>query len=112
MSRIDKVTFAVRAIAGTVYPGGTVTGVYVAAGGSIMPSGTGAGSAAFGVVCPGGTIAKGQPIAVLKRGEIVEFGGSAATVFYAGVAGALGTASANATKVGTTIEGDRLVLEM
>lgn len=110
--RIDKVVQAVRAIAGTAFPGGTVTGVRIGTGGSVLPSGTAAGQGAFGVVCPGGTIPAGDPIAVLKRAEIVEFGGSAATVFYAGVAGAMGTASANATQVGQTIEGDRLVVAM
>jgi hypothetical protein len=46
------------------------------------------------------------------RGEIVEFGGSVATKYYAPAGGALGTASANATLVGFTVEGDRLVVTM
>lgn len=109
MARIDKVMEAHRVPAGTALTG--LLGVRIV-GGSALPSGTAAGEAAFGVVCLPGTIVAGDPVAVLKRGEIVEFGGSAATAYYAGTAGGIGTASTNATKVGTTIEGGRLVLEM
>lgn len=110
MARIDKLMVGHRAIAGTALTG--VIGVRLTTGGSVVPSGTATGEEAFGVVCLPGTIAVGDPVAVLKRGELVEFGGTASTAYYAGVGGSIGTASANSTKVGTTIEGGRLVLEM
>jgi len=110
MSRIDKAHVVVRGIAGTALTG--FKGVYFATGGSVLPSGTAAGSEADGVVCIPGTIAAGRPVGVIMRGEIVEFGGSAGTDYYAGVAGAIGTAAANSTKVGVTVEGDRLVIKM
>lgn len=108
MARIDKVVQIVRGIAGTAFPGGTVTPVAVSAGSVVV-----AGSAdAIGVVCPGGTIPAGDAIGVLIRGEIVEFGGSAATTYYGGSAG-MGTASgATVVAVGFTIEADRLVVTM
>lgn len=110
MARIDKVTFIVRAPAGTALAG--VIGARFGAGGSVFPSGTAAGEAADGVVCTPGTFAEGQPVGVLKAGEIVEFGGGAGSVYYAGVAGSLSTTSTNATRVGKTVEGDRLVVHV
>lgn len=108
MARIDKVTMIVRATAGTALTG--VLGVRVGAGGSIFPSGTAAGDQAFGVVCLPGTIAAGSPVGVLKAGEIVEFGGTAAGTYYAGANGSVSTTSTNSAKVGQTLDGTRLVV--
>ena len=110
MARIDKVTMIFRATAGTALTG--TKGVRLDAGGSVVYSGTAAGEAAVGVVCLPGTIAAGKPVGVLMRGEIVEFGGSAGSAYYAGVSGSVSTTSTNATQIGFTVEGDRLVVNM
>ena len=110
MARIDKATIVVRGIAGTALTG--LKGVYFGAGGSVLPAGTAAGSEADGVVCIPGTIAAGRPVGVIMRGEIVEFGGSAGSVYYSGVGGTLSGTPTNATRVGKTVEGDRLVIKM
>ena len=110
MARIDKAWVVVRGIAGTALTG--FIGVYFGAGGSVLPAGTGAGSAADGVVVLPGTIAAGRPVGVLKQGEVVEFGGSAGSIYYAGVAGSISATSTNATKVGKTVEGDRIVISL
>jgi hypothetical protein len=49
---------------------------------------------------------------MLVRGEVVEFGGSAGSAYYAGVGGTLSLTSTNAQKVGFTVEGDRLVVTL
>jgi hypothetical protein len=110
MAHIDKAWMVVRGIAGTALTG--LIGVYFGAGGSVLPAGTGAGSAADGVVCLPGTIAAGRPVGVLQRGEIVEFGGSAGSPYYSGVAGSISLTTTNATQVGKTVEGDRLIVTM
>jgi hypothetical protein len=104
----------VRAPAGTVLPGSsTVYGVRIGAGGSVFPSGTAAGQAAFGVICyAGGSYVAGDIVSIMKKGEIVGFGGSAGSPYYAGVGGTLSLTSTNATQVGTTIEGGRLVVDL
>jgi len=107
MARIDKVVQIVRAAAGTALTG--TLGVKLDAGGSVVPCGA---SDALGVVCINGTITAGHIVGVLLQGEIVEFGGSIATKYYAPSGGTLGTASASATLVGWTVEGDRLVVNM
>lgn len=106
MSRIDKVNFLVRAIAGTALTG--FLPVKKDAGGSIVVSGT---ADAWGVVCLPGTIAAGRPVGVLLQGEVVEFGGSAATAYYATAGGSIED-TAGGTKIGETIEGDRLIVNM
>lgn len=108
MARIDKVTMVVRAIAGTALTG--IKGVRFDTDGSVIYAGTAAGQAAVGVVCLPGTIADGEPVGVIVRGEIVEFGGSAGSAYYAGEGGTVSLTSTNATQVGTTVEGDRLVV--
>ena len=107
MARIDKVTQIVRAPAGTALTG--LVGVKLNAGGSVVPAGT---SDALGVVCVNGTIAASRIVGILLRGEVVEMGGSIATSYYAAPGGAVGTAAANGTLVGFTVEGDRLVVTM
>jgi len=107
MARIDKIMVSHRATAGASLTG--VMGVKVNAGGSVVACGV---SDALAVVCVQGTIAAGKPVSMLKRAELVEFGGVAGSPYYAASGGALGTAAASATLVGFTIEGDRLVISM
>lgn len=107
MARIDKAHMVVRAPAGTALTG--LLGVTLDAGGSAVPA---EASDCFGVVCVAGTIAAGRTVGILLRGEIVEFGGTAATKYYAPDGGTIGTASASAVLVGFTVEGDRLVVTM
>lgn len=110
MAHIDKAWVIVRGIAGTALSG--LLGVRFVDG-SVLPSGTATGEEADGVVCKSsGTISAGEPVGVLTHGEIVEFGGSVSTSYYAGVAGSVGTASTNGTKIGKTIEGDRLIVHV
>lgn len=107
MARIDKVVQVIRATAGTALSG--LQAVKLDAGGSVVPSGT---ADALGVTCPAGTIAAGAPVAILTRGEIVEFGGAAATGYYAVTGGGtIGTATGG-SYIGTTVEASRLVVLM
>ena len=110
MARIDKAWFVVRGIAGQSLSG--LLGVVFSTGGSVVVAGTTAALQADGVVCIPGTITAGNPVGVLKEGEIVEFGGSAATAYFAGSTGTLGTVGTNAKQIGKTVEGDRLVVHM
>lgn len=107
MARIDKVTQIVRAPAGTAIPGGVVTSVKLS-GGSVVPAGT---ADALGVCCPGGTIAAGYPVGILLAGEIVEFGGTTSSKYYAQASGSVGTTT-SPTLIGFTVEGGRLVVNM
>lgn len=107
MARIDKVVQVVRATAGTALTG--VLGVGLDAGGSVVPGGGVTGI--VGVVVLPGTIAAGRPVGILRQGEVVEFGGSAATNYSAGTAD--GTISSSGdTAVGFTVEADRLVVDL
>lgn len=106
-ARIDKAWVLVRARAGTAFGPGP-THVKLNSGGSVIPAGT---SDALGVVCPGGTIAADYPIAIMLHGEIVDFGGVAATKYYAQAGGTIGTAT-SPTVVGFTVEAGRLVVNM
>jgi hypothetical protein len=110
LARIDKAWFVVRGIAGTALTG--CIGVVFSTGGSVVPAGTTAALVADGVVCIPGTITAGNPVGVLKEGEIVEFGGAASTAYYAGSNGSISTTATNSTKIGKTVEGDRLVVHM
>lgn len=112
MARYDKVHMIVRAPAGTALAtGGAVQNVMLNAGGSVVPSG--ADDALGVIIIPSGTVVAGHVVGMLLRGEIVEFGGSVGTDYYAGAGGTVGTASGGgATKVGFTVEGDRLVVTM
>lgn len=111
MARYDKVHMIVRAPAGTALAtAGAVQSVGLNAGGSVVPSGT---ADALGVIVVPGTVAAGHVVGVLLRGEIVEFGGSVGVDYYAGAGGTIGTAGGGTnTKVGFTVEGDRLVVTM
>ena len=109
MARIDKVGFSFRAIAGTVLVG--VQAVKIGTGGSIILAGTAVGDA-IGVTFVAGTITAGQPVSVLVKGEIVEFGGSAGSPYYAIGGGSVGLTPATGTKVGHTVEGNRLVVSL
>jgi hypothetical protein len=66
----------------------------------------------MGLVVIPGTIAAGRPVGILVRGEVVEFGGSAGTRYYAPAGGTIGSVSTNAATVGFTVEGDRLIVTM
>jgi L-serine deaminase len=111
MARIDKVTQVVRATAGSAIAIATIKGVTLNAGGSVVFCGS---ADAIGVICNPGTPAAGDPVGVLVRGEIVEFGGIAGVKYYAAKdTGVIGTAAAaDSTYVGTTIEAGRLVVLM
>jgi hypothetical protein len=104
MARFDKVWIATRATAGTALSG--LMAVKLSSG--VVPSGS---ADAIGVVCIQGTIAAGEPVAIMHRGEIVEFSGTAETAIYA-VGGGTVDATPGGTKIGTTIEADRLVVLM
>lgn len=106
MARIDKAHMVVRAPAGTALTG--TMAVKLNSGGSAIYSGT---ADALGIVCIPGTIAAGRPVSILVRGELVEFGGSAGSLYYAVANGSLGL-TAGGTRVGFTVEGDRLVVTM
>lgn len=110
MARFDKLHVSFRAPAGTALTG--CVGVYLNAGGSVIPSGTATGQAAVGVICVPGTIVAGDIVSVLRAGEIVEFGGTVSGTYYAGVAGSLSTTTTNATLVGFTVESTRLIVAM
>lgn len=116
MSRYDKVHFIARAPAGTALPGGgTAFGVRLAAGGSLFLSGTALLERADGVICLAATggAAAGDIIGYLKKGEIVEFPGTASgTTIFAGAGGVLSTTSTDAQKVGKTVEASRLVVDL
>lgn len=111
MARYDKIHMIVRAPAGTALAtGGSVQSVKLNAGGSVIPSGA---ADALGVIVLPGTIGAGHTVGILTHGEIVEFGGSVATKYYAGAGGTVGTAAGGgATPIGWTVEGDRLVVMM
>lgn len=106
MARIDKVTMAVRAPAGTAITG--LHPVKLNSGGSVIPSGT---ADAVGVVCIAGTCAAGDPIAIIRAGEIVEFGGSAGASIFAIAGGSVGT-TAGGSSLGFTVEANRFVVAM
>lgn len=106
MARIDKVTHSFRVPAGTA-----LTGVQAVklTGGSAVPSGS---ADAVGVTCYPGTIAAGRICSVLTRAEIVEFGGSAGSLYYAEAGGTVGL-TAGGTLVGPVADsGDRLIVLM
>lgn len=109
MARIDKAWVVVRGTAGTALTG--LAGVTINSGGSVVYAGS---ANAVGVVCLPGTIAAGRVVGILTRGEIIEYGGSAGGVIYAGsTTGSLSaTSAATSTKVGYTVEGDRLIVQM
>lgn len=105
--RFDKVVQVVRAPAGTAIAG--LTAVTLNSGGSVIPAGT---ANALGVCCPGGTIAAGDPIAMMLSGEVVDFTGSIGTEYYSTGGGTIGTAASGNDRVGFTVEGSRLVVDM
>jgi len=109
MARIDKAHFVFRGTAGTALTG--IIGVTVNTGGSVVPAGS---ANARGIVVLPGTIAAGRVVGVLRHGEVVEFGGTAGTKYYAALTtGSIGTAAAaDSTFVGFTVEGDRLIVTM
>lgn len=105
MPRIDKIAFSFRAIAGTALTG--LQAVALAAGGQVVAAGTGN---VVGVTCIPGTIASGRPVSVIRNGEIVEMAGSAGQVYNSAGAGSVGLGAG--TKVGFTVEADRLIVAL
>lgn len=93
--------------AGAVAPVGVgldVNGRVVVGGGT---------SGIVGVVCKPDALKAGQPIDVMKDGELVEFAGAAGTAYTANTtSGAITNAAASATqiKVGVTVEATRLIV--
>lgn len=89
-----------------------ITGVGLDANGRVV---AGAGNTGvIGVFSTGRTHKAGAVVDVMTHGELVEAGLAAGTVYYAAAAdGALGTtapaAGVNATRVGHTVEADRLI---
>lgn len=66
-----------------------------------------------GVVCKPDALKAGQPIDVMKDGELVEFAGAAGTVYTANTTtGVISNAAASATQivVGFTVEATRLIV--
>jgi hypothetical protein len=109
MSRIDKLAFSFRALAGTALTG--IQAVKLDTAGAVVLAGTAAGDA-IGVTCIPGTIATGRPVSVIREGELVEFGGSAGSAYYAVGGGTVGLTPATGVKVGFTVEGDRLIVAL
>lgn len=115
--RIDKAGEVVRGVAGTAFAAtGTAIGVIVGAGGSIIRSN---GGTCDGILVPNanrgayGTVtAAGERVDLLRRGEIVEFGGTAGDRIYAGTGGTLLANTAAGNKyVGVVMDGgERLVV--
>lgn len=69
----------------------------------------------IGVVCSPVDMAAGDPIDVYDIAEFVEFGGAAGTIYTADTTtGVIGTtaASATKTKIGFTVEADRLIVRV
>lgn len=93
----------------------TVIGVGLDANGRVV---AGAGNSGIaGVFCTGRTHKAGAVVDVMTHGDIVKAGLVAGTTYYASSAdGTLGTAApaagANGTKVGHTVEADRLVVRV
>lgn len=120
MARIDKVVQVVRGVAGSVIPAsGSIHGVMVAPGGSVVFSN---GGTCDGVVVPNanrgayGTVtAVGERVDILRIGEVVEYNGpgSAGNAIYAGTGGVLTTTPAGNTKIGVLMDGGkRLVVAL
>jgi hypothetical protein len=109
MSRIDKVNFSFRALAGTILTG--VQAVKLDTAGAVVLAGTAVGDA-WGVTCVAGTILSGRPVSVLRNAEIVEFAGSAGSKYYAIGGGSVGLTPETGVQVGFTVEGDRLIVSM
>lgn len=117
MARIDKyqpVAGGFRAPLNAAFTGAAAPlGVGLNSSGRVV-AGAGA-TGIIGVVCSPVDKAAGDPIDVMTAGELIEFGGAAGTVYTADTtSGAIGTtaASATKTKVGFTVEADRLIVRV
>ena len=117
MARIDKIIPGVGGFRGPLaaaYTGSAnVVGVGINSSGQVV---VGVGVAAIGIVgviCSPGSKNAGDIIDVMKAGEIVNFGGTAGTLYTANTTtGAVTTAAASATQisVGFTVEANRLIV--
>lgn len=117
MARIDKVAAGVgnfRApLNANVTGGAAPLGVGLNASGRVV-AGAGVTGIVGIIVCPYDKVA-GDPIDVMDRGELVEFGGTAGTVYTANTTtGVISNGAASATQkvIGHTVEGDRLIVRV
>jgi hypothetical protein len=117
MARIDKydpIAGGFRAPLNAAFTGSvTPVGVGLNSSGRVVVGGGVTGI--VGVVCSPSDHAAGEMIDVMTGGELVEFGGAAGTVYTADTTtGAVGNtaASATKTKVGFTVEADRLIVRV
>lgn len=119
MARIDKALQIVRGKAGTAFAStGSAIGVRFNTGGSVV---LGNASSCDGVLVTnknraayGTALVVGDRVDVLKRGEVVEFGGTAGDRIECDASGNLVAGSlTSATYVGVVLDGgDRLLVEM
>lgn len=117
MARIDKynpVSGGFRAPLNAAYTGAAAPlAVGLNSSGRVV---AGAGQTGIvGVVCSPRDHAAGEPIDVMTHGELVEFAGAAGTIYTANTTTGVisnGAASATQTKVGFTVEADRLVVRV
>lgn len=116
MARIDKVIQVVRGKAGTAFAAdGLVKAVHFGSGGSVFPAGTATCEGIMIVNAKrgpyGSAVVAGDRVDVLRIGEVVEFGGTAGDIIYAGAAGAY--AASGGTRIGFVADGgNRLVVTM
>lgn len=117
MARIDKydpVSGGFRAPLNAAFTGAAAPlGVGINSSGRVV---AGAGQTGIiGVVCSPRDHAAGEWIDVMTDGELVEFGGAAGTAYTANTTTGVvsnGAASATQTKVGFTVEADRLIVRV
>lgn len=117
MARIDKydpISGGFRAPLNAAYTGAAAPiGVGLNSSGRVV---AGAGvTGIIGVICCPYDKAAGDTVDVMTAGELAEFGGAAGTIYTADTTtGAIGTtaASATKTKVGFTVEADRLIVRV
>lgn len=115
MARIDKTDSAIgvfRAPLNAAYTGAAAAiGVGLNSSGRVV---VGAGQTGIvGIIVSPYDKAAGDVIDVLTAGELVEFGGAAATVYTANTTTGVissGAASATQTPIGFTVEADRLIV--
>jgi hypothetical protein len=117
MARIDKIIpgcGGFRAPLYADYTGATAAvGVGIDATGKVVLGGGVTGI--IGVICLPKDKKAGDMVDVMKAGELVNFGGAAGTIYTANTTtGAITSAAASATqtKVGFTLDADRLIVDV
>lgn len=116
MARIDKydpISGGFRAPLAAAYTGAAAPiAVGLNASGQVVTP-TDSNCGIVGVICSPYDKAAGDVIDVMTAGELVEFGGSAGTVYTANTTtGVISTTAASATQtpIGFTVEADRLIV--